>query len=1185
MKIIRLEILNLASLDRPGGEVINFDEGALGDSTIFSIVGPMGSGKSTLLDAICLALYGRAPRYPRKPGDRKQGIVVYGEKDNDEQNRPAPTDSVNILTRGKKNGYAKLTFKANNGNVYRAEWHVRFKTKEYDRPQTCLYLLTRENGLFKEEEARWEDIPSIVGLEYEQFLRTVLIAQGSFANFLTAKEDERYQLLEKLIGCEELYTTIASKIKEQKERAAEAYNAVAANMSAFEKDIIPDEELPELEKHIRELVEDEKRAKEEFAKVVESLGWYTAEEQYLLNLSKYESQLKQCQQDLEGMKADADLLKLHDETLPAVDVYRDIQKTQKAISSKEWQLKVLDGKLEAKQAEITEAGKALTSLKEAAARAEKALDDQKPHINKARTIKGELLNARKTLSEKENARKEAEKAYEKAKQAVCDNAKAIETARQTLNKAETELNNLTSTISEETKKKEDVASQACKALETEEQKLQCLDAEELQKADREANRQKADIVEAIKTRRTINENAANIKKTEEEIRQLTLRWRGIEKELRQLDTETLKTELETLQKSYTLMTSEDWTRHRTGLRDGQPCPLCGAVHHPYVSNESFAPVVSDMDALIREKKKQLDGLNKQSQQLSEEKNRNQGTIVEKDNSLRRLKADLGQQQNCWTLIRSQHPDWPDNVELLTNLQQQIDTRTKNARQALDSYHALDKETKRLRQLKEDAAKALSNYKERSAGELSKAQLRKTDADTRLQTEQAKTQNLSEQEQQKKQALETAVTLLRDAQADVTTKENAIKSEIGNKDPDAFESELATAKHQADEAVRKQEEEIGKLEKEKESLTGQKAATEEAKRSEAQHLSEKTTQLEDWLRHYNEQTTAPNEQTTAPLQLPRGGGSSVAEQEVSPFDQQQKVSPFDQQQEASPIDQQQEASPFGGGLEGALFSIVRISESDADWESIRRKHDKLTQAATAAKTTYQNEQRNHEAHLAKKPADDQSTLTVRQTQLQQRSNAELVECQARKKRHDDAKRQLGTLHDEIKQKAKQKEEWEEIVNAIGADGKTLRKIAQCYTLRFLIAHANDEIRKFNSRYELLQVKNSLGIRVIDHDRADDVRDTTSLSGGETFIVSLGLALGLSALSSKNVSFENLFIDEGFGTLDRDTLETVIDSLAMLQSSQGKKVGVISHTESMSRINTQIRIIRNGSTGSSHIEIYP
>ena len=1129
MKIIRLEILHLASLDRPGGEVIDFEEGALGDSTIFSIVGPTGSGKSTLLDAICLALYGRAPRYPRKPGDRKQGIVIYGEAGKDEQNRPAPTDSVNILTRGKKTGYAKLTFKANNGNVYRAEWHVRFKTKEYDKPQTVLYLLTHENGQPKEEVARWEDIASIVGLDYEQFLRTVLIAQGSFANFLTAKEDERYQLLEKLIGCEELYTTIATRIKEQKELATEAYNAVAANMSANEKDIIPDEELPELERHIRELEEDEKRAKEELANVVASLGWYDTEEQYVENLRKYESWLRKTQLELEEMKADADQLKLHDETLPAVEYYRDIQNTKKTIGVKEQQLKTLDGKLEAKQAEIAEAGKALTSLREAAACAAKAFDDQKPHINKARTIKGELLNARKTLIEKESARKDSEKAYKKAKQAVSDNAKAIETARQALNKAETELNSLKSAIDEVMKRKEKTASQASKALEAEELKLLCLDAEKLQKTDREANRQKTDIVEAIKTRRIINENTANIKKTEEEIQQQTLRNEEIEKKLQQLDTDSLKTELETLQKSYTLMTSKDWDRHRTSLHDGQPCPLCGATHHPYASNETFAPVVSKMDSLIQEKKERLERLSKQIQKLSEEKNRSQGTIVEKNRSLNRLKTDLGQQQDSWNLIHAQYPGWPDDVEQLAALQQQIETETQKAGQALKEYHALTKEIDRLRKLKETAVKALNEYKERSVNELRKAELKKTDANTRLQTELGKTQNLREQEQQENQTFETAVRLLNDAQADVTSKENALKSEIGDKDPDAFEKELNEAKNNADEAVKKQDEEIGKLEKEKESLTGQKSATEEARKAEAQRLSEKTPMLQSWLASYNASPEHPQMLT--------------------------------------------------------LDDIAHISESDADWDAIRRKRDKLTKSATAAETTYHNEQRNHEAHQPKKPADDQSTLTARKSQLEQKSNAELVECKARKKRHDDAKRQLGSLHDEIQQKSQQKEEWEEIVSAIGSDGKTLRKIAQCYTLRFLIAHANDEIRKFNSRYELQQVRNSLGIRVIDHDRADDVRDTTSLSGGETFIVSLGLALGLSALSSKNISFENLFIDEGFGTLDHDTLETDIDSLAMLQSSQGKKVGVISHTESMARITTQIRIIRNGSSGSSHIEIYP
>lgn len=225
-------------------------------------------------------------------------------------------------------------------------------------------------------------------------------------------------------------------------------------------------------------------------------------------------------------------------------------------------------------------------------------------------------------------------------------------------------------------------------------------------------------------------------------------------------------------------------------------------------------------------------------------------------------------------------------------------------------------------------------------------------------------------------------------------------------------------------------------------------------------------------------------------------------------------------------------------------------------------------------------------LQKRPDMQKEALLTKKAELENVSNQELIDTKARLQRHNMAKELMGNMFAQ-KQKAEvAKREWEEISDAIGGDGKTLRKIAQCYTLRFLIEHANVEIRKFNSRYELQQVKNSLGIRVVDHDRADDVRDTTSLSGGETFIVSLGLALGLSSLSSRNISFENLFIDEGFGTLDPDTLATVIDSLAMLQSSQGKKVGVISHTDTMSeRITTQIRIIKDGNSGSSHIEIYP
>ena len=1125
MKILQLEILNLASLDRQGGEVINFEKGALGDSTIFSIVGPTGSGKSTLLDAICLALYGYAPRYPK--GGKK--IKVYGEDEDNNNNRYAPTDPRHILTRGKKVGYSKVTFLANNGNIYRAEWHVRFKTKQYDKPETYLYLLTEENGQYKEEVVSWEDIPTIIGLDYDQFLRTVLIAQGSFANFLTAKEDERYQLLENLIGCKELYTTIASKIKEQKDLAVEAYNAIKAHFSAYEKDLIPDEELPELEKRIHELEEAERTAKEELAKVVESLGWYAAENKYLDNLERYESEYKKAQANLDSMKADIEQLQLHDATLDAVSSYREIQKAEKSISAQEQQLKDLAEEIKRQQEKIDSATNELQTLTADAAKAGKVLEEQKPHIDRARTIKGELTAAQHALSEKEAAKQDAEKAYEKAKNAVADNANDIAKAQQDLSDAEAAYLNLKASVEEGKRQKAADANRAKELFETEEAKTKELDVTHLQEADRKANKKKGDIAEAIQICQNIKRHQVNIGKNEKEIEQLSIRNNTIDDEMSKLNIEVLNKELETLQKTYTLMTSENWAQHRLDLEDGEACPLCGATHHPYQSDEAFAPVVTDMEELICQKKQALETQNQKMQKLSGDKNRNAGIIAEKKDQVKELLIELGKEQTRWSDILAEYPNWSDDVNQLKAIQLQINDEAEKAGQALTDYNKLVKAIDHLRKEKEKAEKALRDFAEQSDKDIQNAESKKNAANITLSTEKGKTGNLKAQEEEKMKALDTATQNLESAKTAVADKENALRAEVGDKDPDAFEQQLKKAKEEADLNVMKQTKKISEFQEKQTKLKGQVETTSNLKKDDEESLSSDTMKLQSWLRDYN----------------------------------------------ASPDRLQQLTTD----------DIALISESGADWESIRKKQAKAVEAATAAKATYDNEKKSHADHQSKKPETDQTTLTERKATLEQRSNTELIECQTRKKRHDDAKEQMGTLHGEIQEKSLQKKEWEEILDAIGSDGKTLRKIAQCYTLRFLIAHANEEIRKFNSRYELQQVKNSLGIRVIDHDRADDVRDTTSLSGGETFIVSLGLALGLSALSSKNISFENLFIDEGFGTLDHDTLETVINSLAMLQSSQGKKVGVISHTETMSRITTQIRVIRNGSSGSSHIEIYP
>ena len=216
MKFIKLEILNLASLDREEGETIHFTSGPWARAIFSVCAAPRAVANQRSSTPSALALYNRAPRYPRKKGDRNQNIEIYGTPEEGERNRLAPTDSRNILTRGRKEGYSKLTFRANNGLVYRAEWYVRFQRVKYENVRTALYLLGSKEGRPTEEEADWSTLPELIGLDYDQFLRTVLIAQGSFANFLTAKENERYELLEKLIGCEEQYALIAAGIKQQR---------------------------------------------------------------------------------------------------------------------------------------------------------------------------------------------------------------------------------------------------------------------------------------------------------------------------------------------------------------------------------------------------------------------------------------------------------------------------------------------------------------------------------------------------------------------------------------------------------------------------------------------------------------------------------------------------------------------------------------------------------------------------------------------------------------------------------------------------------------------------------------------------------------------------------------------------------------------------------------------------------
>lgn len=1136
MKFLQLEILNLASLDKQGGEVINFEEGALGESTIFSIVGPTGSGKSTLLDAICLALYNRAPRYPRKKGDKNQNIEIFGATDASESNRLAPTDSRNILTRGKKEGYSKLTFLANNGSIYRAEWHVRFQRVRYENAKTALYKITGNGEEITEEAADWNELPNIIGLDYDQFLRTVLIAQGSFANFLTAKENERYELLEKLIGCEETYTNIATEIKKAKDQATDAYNQMAASVEAVKQNLLNDEELAQLKEEIDRLEKAEKELDSQLQAISKDLQWFEENDKQIKQIAIFQSDMKQAADAIKAMQAQILHLQLHDEVQPAVNQLQEVERQTQSIHEQEENILKAEGNIKSQESAISESEKALASLKEAVSKAQEQQEKALPVIAEARALKTKMEAAMPNLKEKKEALELAQKENQTALKDVEENARNIQKCE-----AETEKANLAlKTTKEEIAKQKQVLHEATQAAEQawekERNKTAGQNIEELQSHKSAAEKKLQDVQQAIKVVAHLDTATTEKQKNEERIQVLGKRNAEIDEALGKLSIEALEKESLTLRNAYTLMVSEKWEIHRANLTEGKPCPLCGSTTHPYhTDNRQFEEATTELSQLLKAKENLLKLQQKEEKDLSGERKQNDGEVQTLQKQQEKLSGEIATYEEDWKALIAQYPKIPKAEAELKSLLPIYENKAKDASSKLSLFNKIQKEIERLTQLKDKAVKDEAAYESKASTIQNKAQENTSTCATKLAEQKALTTNLISQQKSKEEAYGKALQAWNSAKKEMEEWQEKYKQILNGEEPDAAEQRLTAAKDEATKAADTQNENINKLKAELANSKGSHQTMQSQNKTMKENLQEKEKELDLWIEEYNKQ---------------------LEEKSIEP--------PF--------IDRN---------------TIREMLHSAEDWNAIRREKDEKEKAVASTTALYQSAEKAHQQHLEHQPAQTRDALLAIQQEYQERSQRnELIAANARMQNHQEAVKLLGDKAEALNLVTQEKDDWTAITDAIGADGKTLRKIAQCYTLSFLIAHANQEIRKFNSRYELQQVKHSLGIRVIDHDRADDIRDTTSLSGGETFIVSLGLALGLSALSSRNISFENLFIDEGFGTLDPDTLATVIDSLAMLQSSQGKKVGVISHTDTMSeRITTQIRIIKNGNSGSSHIEIYP
>ena len=333
-------------------------------------------------------------------------------------------------------------------------------------------------------------------------------------------------------------------------------------------------------------------------------------------------------------------------------------------------------------------------------------------------------------------------------------------------------------------------------------------------------------------------------------------------------------------------------------------------------------------------------------------------------------------------------------------------------------------------------------------------------------------------------------------------------------------------------------------------------------------SEETVALDNW-RQVHEQCLALHSQQQTLQQQDVLAAQSLQKAQAQ-FDTALQASVFDDQQAflAALMDEQ---------------TLTQLEQLKQNLENQRRQAQTLV--TQTAETLAQHQQHRPDDGLALTVTVEQIQQELAQTHQKLRENTTSQgEIRQQLKQDADNRQQQQTLMQQIAQMTQQVEDWGYLNSLIGSkEGDKFRKFAQGLTLDNLVHLANQQLTRLHGRY-LLQRKASeaLEVEVVDTWQADAVRDTRTLSGGESFLVSLALALALSDLVSHKTRIDSLFLDEGFGTLDSETLDTALDALDALNAS-GKTIGVISHVEAMKeRIPVQIKVKKINGLGYSKLE---
>lgn len=1130
MKLLRLIIKNIASIEYAE---IDFEHGPLADDSVFLICGDTGAGKTTILDAICLALYNNTPRFRQAtPGN-------YINKIGDQIEDLDVNNVYQLMRRNTAEALVELYFAAEDDDRYMASWYInRARKKNTGAIQKIQWSLTnlKTQNVFSGPRTVLPEITRIVGLDFEQFCRTTMLAQGDFTRFLKSDDNEKTQILEKLTGTA-IYTKIGSKIHEITRNKKDEYEKYATEIEAIK--LLSDEEKEAINLRTLELTDLISQATSQKLTLDKKKIWLQ-ENMQMINAEKA-LKLKEVEISRELHSDEYKVLAQKiDDWKVSIEARRVLVDLDKA------KVKQLQNKNQEQllKKEFNKLYNGLINLKDENKKKQTSLAEVNSYLAKRESM-SEMFNQGQTIVNLLNSVLQFDEQINK-----------INDEKRKLIQDEPAIQNKINEAQKALAEKQEVLVLKTKEIEFKEGELKKFDLEGVKSKEQQYSRQKELFTLLLPALQRLDDKSNFLKEISNDCKDVETKYRQLNKQTLSFQEElALKLQVyETarlLFEKVELATKSQVEEIRHQLSHGDTCPVCGQIIKEILRDDAFVsqlkPFKDDLQSKLRDKQTAETNLKSHEEQIK---------LVETswNNVKNKLSGAQGEYKTQLSLVIKQ-------CEILGI-----------------SYHSVEtKKTVENTLLNLDKQLVIINN-ERSTIEKFQKELNELQNQRSQFQHQCNTDNeLVNRTQNEKQELANKI----------KTKEELMATMRLNRDKAMCHASSLILWEEKDWMKHWLDNPLLFIERiESESTIYRNKIEQKAKyMTELESLQTKISNATNSLVNINNDFSdwkdvldAKNE----PLDDIVNMGSKL-QTEVSLL--KHNIHYIDEVVDNSNaiLNLFYQNNPTIN-LERLLL-LMQYSTVSEDEKMQRALQDEFIRIQGA----YKQISEQIEKHQLSKPIfelDECLDTILKQYEdidkLLQSFNREIGEKNSLLK-EDNLK--ITLVVDKVKTLNALKDEyllWDKLRQDFGgSDGKEFRKIAQSFVMSHLLQRANQYLAQFTERYQLECQPGSLTILVRDLYQAS-LSGTSNLSGGESFLVSLSLALALSSLNQNGFSVDTLFIDEGFGTLSSDYLNTVMDALERLHELNGKKVGIISHMEGLrERIKTQIQVKR---IDSSRSEVY-